>query len=53
MRFIANFVSPKALALLEGLVAIVAVNVVQRDAWFHYEFRNLPTVDAISIPHLH
>jgi acetylornithine deacetylase len=27
----------------------IADNVVPRDAWFHYEFRNLPTADAISM----
>ncbi len=25
----------------------IADNVVPRDAWFHYEFRNLPTADAV------
>ena len=25
----------------------IADNVVPRDAWFHYEFRNLPTADAL------
>ncbi len=25
----------------------IADNVVPRDAWFHYEFRNLPTTDAV------
>ena len=27
----------------------IADNVVPRDAWFHYEFRDLPTADAVSM----
>jgi acetylornithine deacetylase len=45
----AGFDVPYSTASVGRFEGGIADNVVPRDAWFHYEFRNLPTADALEM----